>query len=122
MNYRRRLYGAKFWVGVALFVAYSAMAVGVVLIDTSDSRYRELTQVRLTRVDSPEPLRRSGAAQAAAVYRAHSGMPFSSLPTGSTFQVVWPDGSTETMEIVDSRSSNGTATVQGTQQKAVSQQ
>lgn len=121
MNYRRWLYGAKFWIVVALFVAYSAMAVGVVLLDTSESRYRQLTQVRLTHVDSPEHVRRSGATQAAAVYRAQSGMPFSSLPTGSTFQVVWPDGSTETMEIVDPRSSNGIVPVAGSQQQAPAQ-
>ncbi|RAX28714.1 hypothetical protein, partial [Enterococcus sp. HPCN18] len=48
-----------------------------------------------------------GASQVAAVYRAQSGMPFASLPAGSTFQVVWPDGSTETMVIVDPTSPNG---------------
>jgi hypothetical protein len=119
MNYRRWLYGAKFWLMVGLFAAYSAAAVGIVMIDTADNRYRDLAQVRLTKVDSDEQVRRGGAAQAAAVYRAQSGLPFSSLPTGSTFQIVWPDGSTETMTIVDPRSQNGIVPVVGSQQKAV---
>ncbi|GHH53304.1 MULTISPECIES: hypothetical protein [Gammaproteobacteria] len=118
MNYRRWLYGAKFWLMVTLFVAYSAAAVGIVMIDTAEHRYNELAQVRLTKVDSDEQVRRGGAAQAAAIYRAQSGMPFSSLPTGSTFQIVWPDGSTETMMIVDPRSKNGIVPVPGSQQKA----
>jgi hypothetical protein len=49
------------------------------------------------------------------VYRAQSGMPFASLPAGSTFQVVWPDGSTETMVIVDPTSSLGVAPVKNSQ-------
>lgn len=117
MNYRRWFYGAKFWLMVALFAAYSAAAVGIVMIDTAENRYRDLAQVRLTKVDSDEQVRRGGAAQAAAVYRAQSGLPFSSLPTGSTFQIVWPDGSTETMTIIDPRSQNGIVPVAGSQQK-----
>ena len=107
MNYRRFLHGAKFWVWVVLFVAYSAGAVGVVLIDTYEDRYRALSKVKLTSVKSDADQRRAGASQAAAIYRAQSGMPFASLPAGSTFQVVWPDGSTETMVIVDPTSPNG---------------
>ncbi|MNO10321.1 hypothetical protein D3C81_2341100 [compost metagenome] len=49
------------------------------------------------------------------MYRAQSGMPFASLPAGSTFQVVWPDGSTETMVIVDPTSSLGVAPVKNSQ-------
>jgi len=107
MNYRRILHGAKFWFWVALFVAYSAGAVGLVMIDTYDDRYRSLSKVQLTSVKADADVRRAGASQVAAVYRAQSGMPFASLPTGSTFQVVWPDGSTETMVIVDPTSSQG---------------
>ena len=118
MNYRRWLHGAKFWLVVALFVAYSAAAVGIVMVDTAENRYRDLAQVHLTKVDSSEQVRRTGAAQVAAVYRARSGMPFSALPSGSSFQIVWPDGSTETMTIVDPRSKNGVAPVPGSQQKA----
>ncbi|MCY1463845.1 hypothetical protein D9M71_817960 [compost metagenome] len=69
----------------------------------------------LTSVKAQEDVRRAGASQVAAVYRAQSGMPFASLPAGSTFQVVWPDGSTETMVIVDPTSSLGVAPVKDTQ-------
>ncbi|MCU1004198.1 hypothetical protein [Stenotrophomonas maltophilia] len=117
MNYRRFLHGAKFWFWVALFVAYSAGAVGLLMIDTYEDRYRHLSKVELTTVKAQEDVRRAGASQVAAVYRAQTGMPFASLPAGSTFQVVWPagstfqvvwpDGSTETMVIVDPTSPNG---------------
>lgn len=115
MNYRRILHGAKFWFWVALFVAYSAGAVGLVMIDTYDDRYRSLSKVKLTSVKADAEVRRAGASQVAAVYRAQSGMPFASLPTGSTFQVVWPDGSTETMVIVDPTSSLGVEPVKNSQ-------
>lgn len=118
MNYRRWIHGARFWLMVALFVAYSAVAVGVVMIDTAEDRYAELSQVHLTKVGSDEQQRRAGAAQVAAVYRAGSGMPFAALPTGSTFQIVWPDGSTETMMIVDPRSRDGVVPLEGSQQAA----
>ena len=115
MNYRRILHGAKFWFWVALFVAYSAGAVGLVMIDTYDDRYRSLSKVKLTSVKADADVRRAGASQVAAVYRAQSGMPFASLPTGSTFQVVWPDGSTETMVIMDPTSSLGVEPVKNSQ-------
>ncbi|WIA61485.1 hypothetical protein [Stenotrophomonas sp. BIO128-Bstrain] len=115
MNYRRILHGAKFWFWVALFLAYSAGAVGLVMIDTYDDRYRSLSKVQLTSVKADAEVRRAGASQVAAVYRAQSGMPFASLPTGSTFQVVWPDGSTETMVIVDPTSSLGVEPVKNSQ-------
>jgi len=115
MNYRRVLHGAKFWFWVALFVAYSAGAVGLLMIDTQEDRYRRLSSVELTKVQSTPDARRNGASQVAAVYRAKSGMPFNSLPAGSTFQVVWPDGSTETMMIVDPSSPNAVRPVPGSQ-------
>lgn len=115
MNYRRILHGAKFWFWVALFVAYSAGAVGLVMIDTYDDRYRSLSKVQLTSVKADAEVRRAGASQVAAVYRAQSGMPFASLPSGSTFQVVWPDGSAETMVIMDPTSSLGVEPVKNSQ-------
>ncbi len=75
MNYRRFLHGAKFWFWVALFVAYSAGAVGLLMIDTYEDRYRHLSKVELTTVKAQEDVRRVGASQVAAVYRAQSGMP-----------------------------------------------
>ncbi|HEY9254793.1 MAG TPA: hypothetical protein VIP30_09670 [Stenotrophomonas sp.] len=121
MNYRRFLIGARFWFWVVAFVAYSAAAVGIVLIDTADGRYQKLSQVRLTSVKSDEQVRRVGAAQVAALYRAQSGMPFTTLPPGATFQIVWPDGSTETVTVVDPTSSTGNALQAGSQQAASAQ-
>jgi len=89
--------------------------VGLVMIDTYDDRYRSLSKVQLTSVKADADVRRAGASQVAAVYRAQSGMPFASLPAGSTFQVVWPDGSTETMVIMDPTSSLGVEPVRNTQ-------
>ncbi|MGE8233950.1 MAG: hypothetical protein ACN6OR_11215 [Stenotrophomonas sp.] len=114
MNYRRFMHGAKFWIWVVLFVAYSAGAVGVVLIDTYEDRYRALSKIKLTTVKSDEDLRRAGATQAAAVYRAQSGMPFNTLQPGSSFQIVWPDGSVETVTVVDPSSPLGTEPLKGT--------
>ncbi|WP_305805276.1 hypothetical protein [Stenotrophomonas sp. YIM B06876] len=116
MNYRRLLHGAKFWVWVALFVAYSAGAVGLLLIDTYETRYRNLSQVKLTSVHTDADVRRAGASQVAAIYRAQSGVPFSTLPPGSSFQIVWPDGSSETVVVVDPTSALGTEPLQGTAQ------
>lgn len=118
MNYRRLIHGAKFWFWVVLFVAYSAGAVGLLLIDTYEDRYRQLSKVKLTSVQADAELRRAGASQVAAVYRAQSGMPFATLPPGSAFQIVWPDGSTETVVVVDPSSPVGTEPVVGSQQSA----
>lgn len=60
MNYRRFLHGAKFWFWVALFVAYSAGAVGLLMIDTYEDRYRHLSKVELTTVKAQEDVRRAG--------------------------------------------------------------
>ena len=118
MTLRRWFIGARFWFWVVAFVAYSAAAVGIVLIDTADSRYAGLSQVRVTSVQSGEQVRRTGASQVAALYRAQSGLPFASLPPGATFQVVWPDGSTETVTVVDPASSTGNTLQAGSQQAA----
>ena len=115
MTYRRFLHGAKFWFWVVLFLAYSAGAVGLLMIDTYEDRYRQLSKVELTKVQSAPEVRSAGASQVAAVYRAQSGLPFASLPAGSTFQVVWPDGSTETMVIIDPTSPNGVRPVPNSQ-------
>lgn len=118
MKHRRFLHGARFWLWVALFLAYSAGAVGVFLFDTHEDRYRNLSQVKLTTVDSPADQRRAGASQAAAVYRAQSGMPFSTLPAGSSLQILWPDGSAETVMILDPASPLGSEPLAGSQLSA----
>lgn len=123
MNYRRWIQGAKFWLWALALVAYAVVAAGMLIIDTAERRYGNLSQVRLVTVKSEEQARRVGATQVAAVYRAQSGMPFSTLPAGSTFQIVWPDGSTETMVILDAHSgASGMAPMAGSQQEAAAQE
>jgi hypothetical protein len=117
MNRTRFVQQAKIGFWILLFVSYTALAASVV-IDTLNPQYHRLTQVAVTSASSPEQVRSLGAAQAAAVYRASSGSPFSSLPPGSTFRIVWPDGSAETIMIVNPASSSGTRPVPGSQQAA----
>lgn len=104
-----------FW--VLLFATYSVGAAGV-MIDVVADEYRHLSQVAVTTVKSPEDVRMSGAAQVAAVYRASSGAPFSTLPPGSTFKVVWPDGSNEYVMVVSASSTVGVQSLPGTQHAA----
>ncbi len=104
-----------FW--ALLFATYSVAAAGV-MIDVVGDEYRHLSQVAVTTVHSSEDMRISGAAQVAAVYRASSGAPFSTLPPGSTFKVVWPDGSSEYVMVVSPSSSAGTHPIAGTQNNA----
>ncbi|BDU18046.1 hypothetical protein [Lysobacter auxotrophicus] len=104
-----------FW--VLLFATYSVGAAGVV-IDVLADEYRHLSQVAVTTARSSEDLRMSGAAQIAAVYRASSGAPFSTLPPGSTFKVVWPDGSSEYVMVVSPTSASGARPIAGTQSAA----
>jgi hypothetical protein len=118
MKQRRFLKGVRTWGWAVLFVAYTVGAVGIVILDTAEERYRGLSKVQLTSVTSERDTRRAGAAEIAALYRAQSGMPFSSLQPGSTFQIVWPDGSTETVMVVSPSSALGTEPLQGTAQPA----
>lgn len=104
-----------FW--VLLFATYSVAAAGVV-IDVLGDEYRQLSQVAVTTVHSSDEMRMSGASQVAAVYRASSGAPFSTLPPGSTFKVVWPDGSSEYVMVVSPASSSGVQAIPGSQQSA----
>ena len=101
-----------FW--ALLLSAYSVGAAGV-MIDVFGADYRELGQVAVTSVSSKPERRSLSAAQIAAVYRAQSGAPFSSLPPGSTFKVVWPDGSSEYVMVVSPSSSAGVQPIPGTQ-------
>lgn len=115
MKRARFLHGARFWVWIVLMLAYSAGAVGVVIIDTYEDRYRQLSLVKQASVDADADLRRAAASQAAALYRAQSGMPFATLPPGSSLQIVWPDGSAETVMILDPASPLGSEPLPGSQ-------
>jgi len=117
MTHKRFAQKAKNWFWILLFVAYAALAAGVV-IETTRPEFRGLTQVSLVSVNSAEEARSKGASQVAAVYRATSGVPFSSLPPGSTFKIVWPDGSSEEIVVGSPVSSIAAQPLQGTQQRA----
>ena len=104
---------ALFW--VFLFVAYSVAAVGVVVLDVMEDGYDGLSQVSTTTVYAPEDARNLAASQIAALYRARSGMPFTSLPPGSTVRIVWPDGSSEYVAITNPAASAGVRPIPGTQ-------
>ncbi|MGH8027143.1 MAG: hypothetical protein ACREO0_10495 [Pseudoxanthomonas sp.] len=115
MSRKRFAQRAKNWFWILLFVAYAALAAGVV-IETTRPEFRGLTQISVISMHSAPEARSKGASQAAAVYRATSGVPFSSLPPGSTFKIVWPDGSTETILVGSPLSSVAARPVHGTQQ------
>ncbi|MET0583048.1 MAG: hypothetical protein ABWX88_05535 [Pseudoxanthomonas sp.] len=117
MTHKRFAQKAKNWFWILLFVAYAALAAGVV-IETTSPEFRGLTQVSVVSVNSSQELRSKGASQVAAVYRATSGVPFSSLPPGSTFKIVWPDGSSETIVVDSPLSTVAARPLQGTQQSA----
>lgn len=115
MKYKRTRPGANLLVWVLVVVAYAAAAATIV-IETRDPEYRDLTRVGHMTIHAPDDARRLGAAQVAALYRARSGTPFSTLAPGSTIRVVWPDGSSETVRITDPSSPLGAEPMPGTQQ------
>ena len=104
-----------FW--MLLLTAYSVVAAGVV-IDVFGQDYSGMSAVTATSVHSPLAKRTAGATQVAAAYRADSGAPFSTLPTGSSFKVIWPDGSSEYVVIVDPASSTGVESIPGSERTA----
>ena len=108
----------RFWLWVALFGGYSVTAVGVMVHALAGKEHDSLSQVAVTSVDSAAEARIGGAAQLAAVYRAQSGTPFSALPPGSTFKVIWPDGSSEYVTVVSQSSVAGVQLLPDTQMRA----
>ena len=108
----------RFWFWALLFGAYSVTAAGVMVHALVGDERGELSQVTVTTVDSSAEARIGGAAQLAAVYRAQSGAPFSTLPPGSTFQVIWPDGSSEYVTVVSQSAAAGVRLLPDTQMRA----
>ena len=114
MKYKRTRPGSNLLVWSLVVVAYAAAAATLV-IETRDPQYRDLSRIGHMTIHAPEDARRLGAAQVAALYRARSGTPFSTLSPGSTIKVVWPDGSAETVRITDPSSPLGVGPGPGTQ-------
>lgn len=114
MSRMRFLPKAHIWLWALVFVSYAAAAATVV-INAMDAPYRQLQQMPAG-VQASQEQRAMGAAQMVAMYRARSGAPFAALPAGTTLQVTWPDGSSETLRIVDPLSPTGVVPVKGTQQ------
>ena len=115
MKYKRTRPGINLLVWGLVVVAYAAAAATIV-IETRDPGFRDLSRVGHMTIHAPDDARRLGAAQVAALYRARSGTPFSTLAPGSTIKVVWADGSAETVRITDPGSPLGIELVPGTQQ------
>jgi hypothetical protein len=116
MKYKHTRPGANLLVWGLVVVAYAAAAATIV-IETRDPEYRDLTRVGHMTIHAPDDARRLGASQVAALYRARSGTPFSTLAPGSTIRVVWADGSSELVRITDPSSPLGVRTVPGTQRE-----
>lgn len=100
------------------FTAYAMAAVGIVVLDARTEDYSGFSKVETTTIHATEEMRDLGAAQLVAVHRARSGAPFTSLPPGSTVHIVWPDGSSEYVVIVNPASSAGVRSIPGTQRTA----
>jgi hypothetical protein len=85
-------------------------------IDTSLSPYANLTNVVGTNNNSDEEIQIAGATQVAAVYRLKAGL--NSLTPGTTFKIIWQDGSSESVLVVSSFSSIGVTPIPGSQKAA----
>ncbi|RPE75791.1 hypothetical protein [Vulcaniibacterium tengchongense] len=118
MKESRFLHKVKFYFWALLFACYSVAAAGVMIDVLENGDYAHLSQVAVTTVESSPEVRMSSAAQIAAVFRAQSGAPFSTLPPGSTFKVVWPDGSSEYVTVVNPAASDGVEPIPGSQRTA----
>ncbi|MBF6024154.1 hypothetical protein [Lysobacter niastensis] len=122
MSENRNLRRAKACFWLLLVGIYSVATADVVIDVINGEEYHELSAVAAASADSPAEVRAQGAAQIAAIHRARSGSPFSSLPPGSTFKVVWPDGSTEYVQVLSPISSAGVQVVDAPQTQALAEQ
>lgn len=103
------------WLVVLLLVSFTALAA-LVTINTSGSAYRNLSNVVGTSIRTDAPVRVAGGTQVAAVYRNLNGGLFGgALKVGHRFKIVWPDGSSEEVEVVSLTSHVGAVPVPGTQ-------
>lgn len=110
MNRRRFRLRPHMGLTLLVFATYAAAAATVV-INALDLPYRTLHLPEGMKASADE--RSRAAVQLVALHRARSGAPFSSLPAGTTVEVRWPDGSRETLRVVDPKSPNGVVPVDG---------
>lgn len=115
MKYKHARPGANLLVWGLVVVAYAA-AAATIIVETRAPGFRDLSRVGHMTIHAPDDARRLGAAQVAALYRARSGTPFSTLSPGSTIRIVWSDGSSEVVRVTDPSSPLGATPVLGTQQ------
>lgn len=85
-------------------------------IKTTLPLYSSLSNVVGTNNGSEDVIQSAGATQVAATYRLVAGL--SKLPAGSTFTIVWQDGSSEKVVIENVMSSLGAVPIPGTQEAA----
>lgn len=100
------------WPLFLCLVVGTAIAAGV-SIDGRTAGYNTRPNIAGTSINTLYEVRQAGLFQAAAVYRNLNGQ--SRLPTGSTFTMTWPDGSSERAFIESRILSTGTSPIPGTQ-------
>lgn len=107
MKRRALIHGARFWVPVIALLAYTVAAAAVLLVDARDPALAQLPQVQGTGAGSDTARREAAGAELAAAVRAGQPLPLQQLPAGTRFDVVWPDGSRETLQVFDPSSALG---------------
>lgn len=99
--------GARFWLSIAALLVYTVAAAAVLVIDARNPSLATLPQVQGTGAGSDSARRQGAGAELAAAVRAGRPLPLAELPAGTRFDVVWPDGSRETLQVLDPASALG---------------
>lgn len=89
---------------MTLLVTGTVLAAGPI-IDGRTAPYSTLSNVQGTSIYDSVEIRIAGMSQAASTYRLAHGL--STLPAGSTFEMVWPGGTQETAGVTSPFSSVG---------------
>lgn len=98
---------------VPLFFAGAAVAAGMITINSGKPPYNQLSNIVDTSATSEEAVRVAGLSQIVGTYRATHGL--STLPTGTVFRVIWPDGTSERAQTGSRGGSVQATPVPGTQ-------
>jgi len=107
MSRHELIRGARFWVWIVLLAVYGVAAAAVLVIDTRNPQLQQLPQVAGTGSDSALARRQAAGSQLAAALRQRDPQPLRNLPAGTQFEVIWPDGSRETLQVLDPASALG---------------